>query len=375
MLDSYSNKNYILCLKITNNILLNDKNNIIALKIKAACLKTLGRFEEALSTYVLMLKFDTQIPELYYNIGNLYREAGNLKMAAQKYKESIDKNPNFLQAYAALSVIHLENNNLQEAKNFCTQGLLISNNSFDLHYAMSILYFYECLYEESINELTIALKISNGTSIEAGIALAIVKRIDSLKKRNLIDKSINIKNFNKKYERNFSQEQLTVKERYLDTVYKSDNTLLKNLPDARFGEGICTPNFRLFELNCTIIKEMRDELSKLMINCVNSEIILLDSFCNIFFGKSGTTPHHHLKSFDNYFDMGLRKFSLVWYLNVGDQNSLDPGILKLFEPEISILPKNGDVIIIPSNRKHSSSYSGDSKRVMVGVNFYSLPSC
>jgi len=73
--------------------------------------------------------------------------------------------------------------------------------------------------------------------------------------------------------------------------------------------------------------------------------------------------------------MGLRKFSLVWYLNVGDQNSLDPGILKLFEPEISILPKNGDVIIIPSNRKHSSSYSGDSKRVMVGVNFYSLPSC
>ena len=67
-----------------------------------------------------------------------------------------------------------------------------------------------------------------------------------------------------------------------------------------------------------------------------------------------------------------QKYSLVYYLSVGDQNCSDPGILTLYDPNDEILPTKGSIVIIPANRKHSAVYNGKTDRVMIGVNFYSL---
>ena len=67
-----------------------------------------------------------------------------------------------------------------------------------------------------------------------------------------------------------------------------------------------------------------------------------------------------------------KKFSLTYYLDVGDQNCKEPGILKFQNPENEILPTNGMVMIFPSDRKHSATYDGEKDRIMIGVNFYSL---
>ena len=68
----------------------------------------------------------------------------------------------------------------------------------------------------------------------------------------------------------------------------------------------------------------------------------------------------------------LKKYSLVYYLDVGDQNCSEPGILKLYDPVENILPCNGMITIINSNRRHSVVYNGKTDRVMIGVNFYSV---
>ena len=70
--------------------------------------------------------------------------------------------------------------------------------------------------------------------------------------------------------------------------------------------------------------------------------------------------------------MASNKYSLVYYLDVGDQDGEDPGILKLHEPEEDILPEKGMIVIIGADRYHSVVYRGNKKRVMVGVNFYGL---
>ena len=67
-----------------------------------------------------------------------------------------------------------------------------------------------------------------------------------------------------------------------------------------------------------------------------------------------------------------RKFSLVYYLSVGDQECDEPGVLKLEDPIEEILPNNGLVIIFPAERKHSVFYKGNKDRVIIGVNFYSI---
>ena len=96
------------------------------------------------------------------------------------------------------------------------------------------------------------------------------------------------------------------------------------------------------------------------------------SFFNIFGEKSGIISHCHLTSFDKDNELVNQKFSLVYYVDVGDQKCSEPGILKLYNPDKKILPTKGQIVIIPANQMHSAAYNGKSDRVMIGVNFYSL---
>ena len=82
----------------------------------------------------------------------------------------------------------------------------------------------------------------------------------------------------------------------------------------------------------------------------------------------------HLNTLDKDPSLNLakQKFSLVYYLSVGDQNCSEPGILKLYDPSEDILPCEGMIVIMPGDRLHSAVYNGKKDRVMIGVNFYSL---
>ena len=89
-----------------------------------------------------------------------------------------------------------------------------------------------------------------------------------------------------------------------------------------------------------------------------------DAFAGIFI-------LNHLTHIDKTITL-FQKFSLTYYLSIGDQNGKEPGIFKLYKPNEEILPTEGMIMIIPSNRKHSAVYSGKSDRVMIGANFYLL---
>ena len=99
-------------------------------------------------------------------------------------------------------------------------------------------------------------------------------------------------------------------------------------------------------------------------------MVICDSFFNIFTSGSGATPHAHVGPQDKNFNLSNNKYTLVYYLDTGDQTGKDPGILKLYKPYEEILPNTGMILIIDSKRKHSVSYTGNKDRVMVGVNFY-----
>ena len=81
---------------------------------------------------------------------------------------------------------------------------------------------------------------------------------------------------------------------------------------------------------------------------------------------------HHINNFDREHTLANQKYSLTYYLTVGDQNCDEPGILKLYNPDEEILPSEGTIVIFPANRLHSATYGGKSDRIMIGVNFYSL---
>jgi hypothetical protein len=110
----------------------------------------------------------------------------------------------------------------------------------------------------------------------------------------------------------------------------------------------------------------------IMRQAVRSEIYIYESFLNIFNNGSGSIPHDHVFSFDKINNLINQKFSLQYYLSVGDQTCSEPGIFKLNDPDEEILPSNGMIMVIPASRLHSAVYNGKVDRVMIGVNFYSL---
>ena len=167
---------------------------------------------------------------------------------------------------------------------------------------------------------------------------------------------------------------LPVKKELLSYLYKLNTNKLNytKSTDARYGNGLCS-DFNLFEDKSPIIRELEVALKDISKKALRKkEIIIEDSFFNIFISGSGATPHNHIGPQDRNFGLSLHKYSLVYYLEIGDQTSNNPGILKLYDPDEEILPVNGMVIIINSQKFHSVSYIGKKDRVMIGINFYSF---
>jgi hypothetical protein len=173
---------------------------------------------------------------------------------------------------------------------------------------------------------------------------------------------------------NFSKFPLfverNVEDKLIKCLYELSAKSLNETNDARYGSGICSPDFKLFETDEPIIKKVAAELLQSMEKLLNGKVLYHTSFFNILGAGGGTRPHNHLKEQDLKFDLDKCKFSLVYYLSVGDQNCTEPGILKLYEPDIDILPTKGMCVLIPAERKHSAIYNGSKDRMMIGCNFY-----
>ena len=67
---------------------------------------------------------------------------------------------------------------------------------------------------------------------------------------------------------------------------------------------------------------MAKDLISIIIAAVKSEICVYDSFFNILCSEAGSTTHNHIINIDKdkYLNFGKQKYSLVYYLSVGDQN-------------------------------------------------------
>ena len=274
-------------------------------------LNKLERLNEAEVSYQNAIKFKPDFAEAYYNLGNVYRDIGKLNDSELNYKKAISLKQNYVEASTNIKII------------FKLKKLL-SN--------------VEKVSEEKIKNPS-NLKIINSV-IQLAPNPFITNR---LVENSLIN--------------------------YLDKISfrKLDETT-----DARFGNGKCSLDFNLFEENNTIIKKISKDLTNIMCEAVGSKVHIIDSFFNILGAGGGSKPHNHLIPFDKMNALGTQKYSLVYYLSIGDQDCEEPGILKLYDPDKEILPSEGMVIILPSSRRHSAIYNGTKNRIMIGANFYSL---
>ena len=313
-------------------------------KILGAILGQTSRISEAVNANQKSVELAPQDPETRYNLGIMLQKLGRLAEAEASYRQAIVLKSDYAEAHSNLGVVLHMNGDIDSGLKSLEKANNIDPDLQNSHIILAMLKARKAL---GITEFS-ADNISNLSHSSEQFPQPVI--LNRAIEAELISSLYKMKSI-----------ELT----------KFDNN---SISDPRFGNGKCSRDFKLFKDDSPSIKSVAEDLTIIMRKVVKSDIYISESFFNIFGAGGGSTPHKHLGKIDadEYLNFGKQKYSLVYYLSVGDQNCMDPGILKLYEPSEDILPYEGMIAIFPADRKHSSIYGGKKDRVMIGVNFYSL---
>jgi hypothetical protein len=332
-----------------------------------------GEPKKAAHFFNIVLQTMPEHADANLNLGVIAAFMNKTEVALKLFKKAIDSKPNFTKAHKNLGVTLQKIGRLDEAEISYKNFIKLKHDDAEVHYNMGII-------SEELNKLKEA---------EENYKKAIEFKPDYLEAKNNLsliirqNKLLDIikikKTEQKKLTSNPFISNRKVEVDLVNNLYKHATLELNKIniskvekaKDARYGNGRCS-DFQLFENNNSIIKKVNKDLTYIMSQAVSSDIFIIDSFFNILQSGGGTTPHNHINKFDKLRGLINQKFSLTYYLSIGDQNCSEPGVLKLYDPAKEILPSEGSIVIIPASRQHSAVYNGKKDRVMIGINFYSL---
>ena len=93
-----------------------------------------GQLHEAAATYRRWLARYGPDPEVCFNLGNVLSELGQSAAAVERYRQSVELDPDYLQAWHNLATVLAEIGWLEEALQACQCALAISPANADTHY-------------------------------------------------------------------------------------------------------------------------------------------------------------------------------------------------------------------------------------------------
>ena len=370
-------------------------------------LKTLGKLEEAENSYRKAIELKPNFENALSNLGNILRELGKLEEAEFYLRKAIELKPNFENALSNLGNILRELGKLEEAEFYTRKAIQLNPNESINHFNLGNILRELGKLEEAENSYHKSIKLKPNWLSYFFYADCIYKKrkFEIVKNQLLEAKSISIKNHqksyinsalevtelaknsfdgNKKFEFTKKSKSLDNKKNRLIFYRKSDSNLLNYLYkiknrklnqtiDARYGKGFCSQDLHFFDDQSPIISKLANDLERICkVKLGLEKIMICESFFNIFQSgySAGAKSHNHIGKRDIPFGLRFHKYSLIYYLEIGDQSGINPGKLKLFEPYEEILPANNMLIIIDADRKHSVSYCGEKDRVVLSANFF-----
>jgi tetratricopeptide (TPR) repeat protein len=331
-------------------------------------LHELGRLDEALVSYNQAIALKPDLAETHSNLGNTLKELRRLDEALASYTQAIALKPDYAEAHSNLGDTLQELGRLDEAEASYTQAIALEPNYSLAHYGLG-----KVLYIKGNKDLALESIVKANDIEPQSKDYELMLSVMEVRKSRKGNETANGDTSNTGAKTGLTSSPLilnrVVEEELIANLYGISSRELDKTTDARYGSGRCS-DFNLFKDARSIIQNLAEDLTIIMMEAVKSEVYIYDSFFNILGAGGGSTPHNHLNDFG--LDLGKQQYSLVYYLSVGDQNCSEPGMLKLYEPSEDILPCEGMIVIIPASRMHSAVYGGKTDRVMIGVNFYSL---
>ena len=313
--------------------------------------------------------------ELHNNLGGVLKDLGRLEQAEASYKQALLLEPDFAEAHSSLSMILQKMGKLDLALMHAKTSIRLNPESSHSYFNLGIILYATGDFNSALESVEKANFIDSKPQLNRFVLEVLqARKAKGLAKLSVSD--INKSGCGSRLSSNPLIVNRAVEAELIAALYLMNSQELDKVKgnDARYGNGRCSPDFDMFKDDLAIIKTVSGGLINIMMQAVKSDVYVYDSFFNILGAGGGTTPHSHLNSIDkdNGLSLANQKFSLVYYLSVGDQNCSEPGNLQLYDPSEEIKLTEGMVVILPAYRKHCAVYNGGKDRIMIGVNFYSL---
>ena len=360
---------------IFQNIIKVDPTNYKAHNNIGAILLKIGDLDKAEKNFRIAVKLNPEFVVAHYNLGIIQANLLKFNEAEKSYKKAIELKEDYVEAYSNLGSVYLKLEKLNKAEENFKKAIEL-NSSFAVgHYNLAVTQEKLKKFNEAEKSYKKAIELKEDYAeainnlhrmIRQNKLLLEIKDIRELKKTKASVTKIGGRLANNPF-----VSKRKVEKELITEIYKINSVEIDNTKDIRFGNGRFS-DYELFENNSSILKTVEKDLKKIISHEIKSDIFIIDSFFNILRAGSGLASHHHINNFDREHSLADQKYSLTYYLTVGDQNCNEPGILKLYNPDEEILPSEGTIVIFPANRLHSAAYGGKTDRVMIGVNFYSL---
>jgi len=346
----------------------------LLLNIRGAGYAGLGQLDIAVQNYKKALSIKPDYAKAHYNLGNALQELGKLHDSVKSYKNSIVLEPENAQAHNNLAIVLRELDQLEEAEASCRKAIVLNPEYAEAYSSLSMILYDNGDLKSALESIEKAYSINPKLKL-IELLLAVLK---ARMNRNTNDISVgNISNssFGKRLTPNPLILNRAVEQELIAKLYEMKS--LEHYPqtDTIYGNARGS-GYQLFQDdNSSIIRTVQDDLVRILTKAFKTDIYVKDSFFHIMgAGGAGVNRHNHIGDLDLDSSLSLikQKFSLVYYLSIGDQDCSEPGTLKLYDPIENILPRKGKIVIFPADRYHSVVYNGEKDRIMISINFYSL---
>jgi len=334
--------------------------------IRGACYAGLGQLDIAVQSYEKALSIKPDYAKAHYNLGGALQELDKLHDSAKSYENAIALEPENAQAHNNLAIVLRELDQLEEAEASCRKAIVLDPEYAEAYSSLSIILYANGDLNSALESIKKAYSINP--------KLKIIKLLLAVLKARKTHKTSKVSISNIRSISNPLILNRAVEQELIAKLYEMKSLELEKTKDPSYGNARGS-GYQLFQDDhSSIIKTVEEDLVRIVIEAIKADIHVKDSFFTILGAGGGVNRHNHISALDIDSSLNLvnQKFSLVYYLSVGDQDCTEPGILKLYDPSENILPREGMIIIFPADRHHSVVYNGKKDRIIIGINFYSL---
>ena len=342
--------------------------------IRGACYAGLGQLDSAVQNYEKALSINPDYAKAHYNLGGALQGLGKLHDSVKSYENSTALEPENAQAHNNLAIVLRELEQLEEAEASCRKAIVLDPEYAEAYCSLSIILYANGDLNSALESIEKAYSINPKLKL-IKLLLAVLKARKSRDTNDVSAGNISKSGFDTRLTSNPLILNRAVEQELIAKLYEMKS--LEHYPqtDTIYGNARGS-GYQLFQDDhSSIIKTVRDDLVRILTKAIKTDIYIKDSFFHIMgAGGAGVNRHNHIGALDLDSSLNLikQKFSLVYYLSIGDQDCSEPGTLKLYDPSENILPREGKIVIFPADRYHSVVYNGKKDRIMISINFYSL---